>query len=427
MELMSDRGRRVTVEELNTSRLLAHARQQAHKRKFDDVLIVDVDAHHYENEHMKDILPFMENDVLRQLAMAQGMKSGRGTLIPQQIGYQDMGGRVTRYATRSSEKTEPGTHRDIQLGNRWMDAMSVDYSCLFPTGMLNIGLHPQKEMEVDLCWAYNRWVTEKVLPESGGRMYSMLTLPLSDPDEALRQVETFGHRKDVGGFMITTVRTLPVHDNAYMKIYRAIEERGLVLSFHSAFNWSENVFRGCNRFIAVHALGFSFYNILHCTNWGGERLGRAVPQAAGDLDRVRHRLGAVPDAAPRPRIHDAAVGMPAAQEEAERVHARHVLFLAADGNPGPRRDGADLPHDGCGEPPALRLRLSALGLRPAVDDLRPAVPVREGQAQHPRRQRGAPVQAQAAQREAEREFDQVRQPRGSVERISGDSDAARDA
>jgi len=115
MELMSDRGRRVTVDELNTSRLLAHARQQAHKRKFDDMLIVDVDAHHYENESMKDILPFMENDVLRQLSMTQGMKGGRGTLIPQQIGYQDMGGRVTRYTMRGSEKTEPGTHRDIQL------------------------------------------------------------------------------------------------------------------------------------------------------------------------------------------------------------------------------------------------------------------------------------------------------------------------
>jgi predicted TIM-barrel fold metal-dependent hydrolase len=278
MELMSDRGRRVTVEELNTSRLLAHARQQAHKRKFDDMLIVDVDAHHYENEHMKDILPFMENDVLRQLSMAQGMKDGRGTLIPRQIGYQDMGGRVTRYPMRASEKTEPGTHRDIQLGNRWMDAMSVDYSCLFPTGMLNIGLHPQKDMEADLCWAYNRWVTEKVLPEGGGRMYSMLTLPMSDPDEALRHVETFGHRKDVGGFMITTVRTLPVHDNAYMKIYRAIEERGLVLSFHSAFNWSESVFRGCNRFIAVHALGFSFYNILHCTNWVVNGLSERFPR-----------------------------------------------------------------------------------------------------------------------------------------------------
>ena len=70
MDLISDRGRRVTVEELNTTRLLAHARKQAHQRKFDDILIVDVDAHHYENEHYDEFLPFMENDVLRQLVMA---------------------------------------------------------------------------------------------------------------------------------------------------------------------------------------------------------------------------------------------------------------------------------------------------------------------------------------------------------------------
>ena len=38
-------------------------------------------------------------------------------------------------------------------------------------------------------------------------MFSMLSLPVSDPDAALRQVETFGHRKGVGGFMVTTVRT----------------------------------------------------------------------------------------------------------------------------------------------------------------------------------------------------------------------------
>ena len=52
MDLIADRGRRVTVDELNTTRLLAHARQQAVQRKLDDVLIVDVDAHHYENEYM---------------------------------------------------------------------------------------------------------------------------------------------------------------------------------------------------------------------------------------------------------------------------------------------------------------------------------------------------------------------------------------
>ena len=47
-----------------------------------------------------------------------------------------MGGRITRYPLRSSEKTEKGKMRDVQLGHRWMDAMSVDYSCLFPTLML---------------------------------------------------------------------------------------------------------------------------------------------------------------------------------------------------------------------------------------------------------------------------------------------------
>ena len=268
MDLQSDRGRRVSVDELNTSRLLAHATQQAHQRKFDEMMIVDVDAHHYENEHIREILPFMENDVLRQLSFAQTMKGGRGNLMPVQVGYQDMGGRVTRYPLRQTEKTEQtGPQRDVALGHRWMDAMSVDYSCLFPTGMLNIGLHPQKEMEVDLCWAYSRWVTEKVMPESDGRFYTMLSLPISDPDAALRHVETFGDRKGVGGFMVTTVRTIPVHDNSLMKVYRAIEERGLVLSFHSAFNWNEGVFKSCNRFLAVHALGFSFYNILHLTNW----------------------------------------------------------------------------------------------------------------------------------------------------------------
>ena len=63
MDLLAERGRRVSVDELNTTRLLAHARKQAVQRKLDDILIVDVDAHHYENEHYSEILPYMENDV----------------------------------------------------------------------------------------------------------------------------------------------------------------------------------------------------------------------------------------------------------------------------------------------------------------------------------------------------------------------------
>src|SRR5207247_5292863 len=166
----------------------------------------------------------------------------------------------------------------VQLGGGELDVRSVAHTCQCPPGTLSPGLHPQKEMEVDLGWAYNRWVAEKVLPEAGGRMYSMLCLPFSDPAACVRQVETFGSRKHVTGFMVTTVRHLQVNDNAYMRLYGMLEERGLALAFHSGPNWNEPVFRACNRFLSVHALGFTFYNILHCTNWVINGMGERFPK-----------------------------------------------------------------------------------------------------------------------------------------------------
>ncbi len=257
--------------------------------------------------------------------------------MPQTVGYQDMGGRVTRYPLRSSEKTDgaDGQHRDVQLGHRWMDAMSVDYSCLFPTGMLSIGLHPQKEMEVELCWAYNRWLTEKVLPDSGGRFYLdaepavLRSRRVAAPGREVRRPQA---RRRLHGD--DRAQQPACTRTSYMKVYRAIEERGLVLSFHSGPNWAEPIFKTCNRFLSVHALGFSWYNILNCTNWVINGMGERFPEAAGGLDRVRPRLDSVPDAEARPRVHAAAVGSAAAQEEAVGLYARHVLLVAADGNSG---------------------------------------------------------------------------------------------
>ena len=81
----------------------ASRRQQ---RNLDDMLIVDVDAHHYENEHFDEFLPFMENDVLapaRHVGPHQGPRAAISRRRP--VGYQDMGGRVTRYPMRTTEKT----------------------------------------------------------------------------------------------------------------------------------------------------------------------------------------------------------------------------------------------------------------------------------------------------------------------------------
>ena len=270
MELPTGNERyfRMSVEEFDTEKLLTNAARQRDQRGFDDVLIIDVDAHHYETESMVEIVEFIEDPVLRQLARSAQQIAHRGSMFTLgRVGYQDIVGRVTRYPLRSMEKTpKDGKHRDVHLGHRWMDAMGVDYACVFPTPMLGLAMHPQPDVEVCLARAYNRWLVEKVLPGSP-RMKSMLYLPFNDPAAALKIVEDFGDAEGVIGFMVTSVRHRPVHHNDYMKIYAAIQERGLPIGFHSGFNWDDPMFRTCNRFLAVHALGFTWYNVVHCTNW----------------------------------------------------------------------------------------------------------------------------------------------------------------
>lgn len=270
MELPTGNERyfRMSVEEFDTEKLLTNASRQRDQRGFDDVLIIDVDAHHYETESMIEIVEFIEDPVLRQLARSAQQINHRGSMFTLgRVGYQDIGGRVTRYPLRGLEETpDDDKHRDVHLSHRWMDALGVDYACVFPTPMLGLAMHPQPDVEVCLARAYNRWLVEKVLPGSP-RMKSMLYLPFNDPAAALKIVEDFGDAEGVIGFMVTSVRHRPVHHNDYMKIYSAIQERGLPIGFHSGFNWDDPMFRTCNRFLAVHALGFTWYNIVHCTNW----------------------------------------------------------------------------------------------------------------------------------------------------------------
>ena len=65
--------------------------------------------------------------------------------------------------------------------------------------------------------------------------------------------------------MVTSIRYRPVHANDYTPVYRRIQESGLPLGFHAAFNWHEQSM-DMNKFISAHALGFMFYNIVHLTN-----------------------------------------------------------------------------------------------------------------------------------------------------------------
>jgi hypothetical protein len=257
--------RDLSVEEFDTTTMLEHATQQAIQRRYEDFFICDVDGHHYESGSFAKICEYIEDPVMRDQAKYQGM--GGGGIASSRGGYQELMGRVTRYPGRRKEKTPSGQLRDIALTKRWMDAIGIDVVCLFPTPMLSLGLTPRKEVEVALARAYNRWLCEEVLAQEP-RIRSSLYLPLNDPEATYQVVKEFGGKKGVIGFTIVAPHYKAVYDNAYMKTYALIEEMGLPLVFHGAFAWGEDQSIGlCNRFLAVHALGFSWFNILHCTNW----------------------------------------------------------------------------------------------------------------------------------------------------------------
>jgi predicted TIM-barrel fold metal-dependent hydrolase len=266
MDMPRSEVRNLRFDEFSVEKHLDHAAQQARARNYQDFLIVDVDSHHYENESHKDVFGYIDSPVIRRSALDSLSRGGRSAMFNSQVGYQDLDGRITRSSLRKLEKTSGDTHRDIVMTKRWMDAMGVDYACLFPTPMLFLGLHPQPEIEAALSQAYNRWLCERILAAEP-RLVSMLYLPMNDPEASYRTVKEFGDKRGVKGFMVTSPRYKPVHDNAYMKTYALLEEMGKPLAFHAAYSWDDRALGMTNRFISVHALGFMWFNMIHMTNW----------------------------------------------------------------------------------------------------------------------------------------------------------------
>src|SRR4051812_48845469 len=127
MNMLHPAARDPSLEEFDTRTLLTNAVRQADERRYDDFMIVDVDAHHYETDSFAEIAEYIEDPVLRaatKYAKGGNLSGGQGP-----AGHQEMVGRITRYPGRKREKTPATPHRDITLTRRWMDSLGVDIAC----------------------------------------------------------------------------------------------------------------------------------------------------------------------------------------------------------------------------------------------------------------------------------------------------------
>ena len=248
--------------------ILARARQQARKHNLDDYFIVDVDSHIGETSNWPEVCKFIENEQIREAAFSFGGGTGQGAYLNDTPGlqWQSVGGRIPHGAGLQEPTTDKSIPRPVELYRKALEQMGLDYQIFFPNGLLFLGMHPVRELEVELATAYNRWIVEHVLPHEP-RMKAMLYLPFNTPSAAEAMVKRFLGAPGVVGFLVTSTRYQPVHANEYMRVYRMLEEAGMPIGFHAHHNWHNEYTKHLNRFISMHALSFVLNNMVHMTNW----------------------------------------------------------------------------------------------------------------------------------------------------------------
>ena len=254
----------------DTRDILANARRDAQKRGISDWFIVDVDAHHMESISWAEVVRHIEDPVVRDQAVRfQKERVGAppyGLNADLGLRYQDVGGRIPHQLDLREKIDDKSVHRDVTLTRRAVEGLCLDYIVLFPTPMLQLGMHPQIDMEVTLGRAYTRWLVETILP-ADKRFKSFAYLPFNSPQAAVKMVEDFGDCDGIIGFCVTSARYKPVYHNDYMRLYAMLEERGLPIAFHAGYHWNDPSLATINRFLGMHALGFVWCNMVHMTNW----------------------------------------------------------------------------------------------------------------------------------------------------------------
>lgn len=208
-------------------------------------LLVDADTHL--DVDLREIAPFSEAPWRSTLEVAPPRN-----VLPQVLGDSSVKGRILHPASQEDPAAAPQLNADVRI--------------VFPGDLSQMTLHPNPQFQTAVAGAYDRWLTEAYLPAHPDAR-GMLYVPFLDPDAAVQVIEAFGDRPGVAGAFVTTAGLPRLHENRYLPIYRALEDRGLALGFHPLAQWHEPPLEVFDHYLPVWAYGQPFTQSVLLTNW----------------------------------------------------------------------------------------------------------------------------------------------------------------
>ncbi len=111
--------------------------------------------------------------------------------------------------------------------------LHVDAAILFPDHLLALAAIPNPLYASALARAYNRWLTEVVLP-GGPALYGAVIAVPHDPAEGARQIRAYADDPRIRAVYLPTAAVNPLWgDRKYDPIFEAAQETGLPVCLHS--------------------------------------------------------------------------------------------------------------------------------------------------------------------------------------------------
>lgn len=207
-------------------------------------LIIDADTHVAESEHMwalfeKELYPkrpiVMSAPEDTQYGARNAFWLIDGNIVPKPAGR---GGStlitpsVAKFQTsRTDIPVEARELTDPSQRIKDMDRLKVDIQIVFPTLFLAY-LTDDVTLEVALCKAYNRWISE-ACKKGGERLRWVAIPPLRSVEETVKEIKWAKDHGAVGLFFRGIEKDLNLDDPYFFPIYQSAMEHDLPICIHT--------------------------------------------------------------------------------------------------------------------------------------------------------------------------------------------------